>query len=139
MALTKLRSLPAPVPSTPPMKSMVSAICSAVRLPAPWSSSVAVSIATPSLFLGSCAAPALMIMRTLIEGCSFWLTSTTCRPLASLRISYGGKVTGRAGSGRGGFSRGQFDEETACAIIIAVAADKKPNVTSVFSFTAWLP
>ena len=46
-------------------------------------------------------------MRTLTTGCSFWLTSTTCRPLASLRISYGGNVTGRAGSGRGGFSRGQ--------------------------------
>ena len=49
------------------MKSIVSAICSAVRLPAPWSSSVAVSIARPCLPFGSCAAPARTIMRTLID------------------------------------------------------------------------
>ena len=83
----KLRSVPAPVPSAPPMKSIVSAMSSALRLPAPWSSSVAVIIARPCLPLGSCAAPARMIIRTLIAGCSFWLTSTTCMPLASLRIS----------------------------------------------------
>jgi hypothetical protein len=42
-------------------------------------------------------------MRTLRTGCSFWLTSTTCMPLASVRISYGGKAAGRAGSGGGGY------------------------------------
>ena len=45
--------------------------------------------------------------RTLTDGCSFWLTSTTVRPFASFLISKGGKVTGRGGSGRGGNSLGQ--------------------------------
>ena len=125
----KLRSVPAPVPSTPPTKSIVSAICSALLVPAPWSSSVAVSIARPFLPFGSWAAPARTIMRTLTTGCSFWLTRTTCMPLASLRISYGGNVTGRAGSGRGGFSRGQSTRD--CASDRSRAGRLSPRSLSV--------
>ena len=42
------------------------------------------------------------------SGCSWCITTITCIPFASVRSSYGGKLTGRDGSGRGGFSEGQF-------------------------------
>ena len=45
--------------------------------------------------------------RMLTTGCSWCSTATTCRPLSSVRISYGGNCTSRAGSGRGGGSDGQ--------------------------------
>ncbi len=56
---------------------------------------------------GSWAAPARTSMRALTIGCSFWLTSTTLSPLGRVRISYFGKLTGLAESGRGGRSVGQ--------------------------------
>ena len=85
--LTKLRSVPAPEPSSPPMKSISSAICPADLVCVPWSSSAEVSIARPSLPLGSWAAPARISIRALTTGCSSWLTSTTCSPLGRVRIS----------------------------------------------------
>ena len=87
MVLAKDRSVPAPVPSPPPMKSMMSAISAALRVVVPWSRSVATISATPGLSAGSCAEPARTSMRTLTTGCSFWRTTTTCRPFGSVRSS----------------------------------------------------
>ena len=89
------------------MKSMMSAISAALRVVVPWSRSVATISATPGLSAGSCAEPARTSMRTLTTGCSFWRTTTTCRPFGSVRSSYCGNVTGCGSSGRGGRSEGQ--------------------------------
>ena len=44
----------------------------------------------------------------LTTGCSWCSTATTCSPLGSVWIWYGGNLTSRAGSGRGGRSVGQL-------------------------------
>ena len=69
------------------MKSIASAIWAAERVVVPWSSRADVSIASPSFPFGSWAAPARMSMRADTTGCSFWLTSTTWRPLGRVWIS----------------------------------------------------
>ena len=79
----KLRSAPAPVPIAPPIESTAFAICSAVFVVVPWSSSVAASAATPGLVVGILrgagtddqphAHRRLLVVRD---------TAMTCRPLA---------------------------------------------------------
>ena len=105
--LTKLRSVPAPAPIAAPMKSIASFSSVADWSSVPCVSSEAVRSARPSLSFGSSAPPARTIIRMLTTGCSWWSTTTTCRPLGSVRIWYGGKRTSRAASGRGGPSDGQ--------------------------------
>src|SRR6185503_18929246 len=105
IALTNDRSVAAPVPRSPPMKSIWSAICCAVRVVVPWSSSDAIRFATPPFPFGSCAEPAPTSRRMLTAGCSWCSTATTRMPLGRERISYGGKVTSCAASGRGAAPR----------------------------------
>jgi len=65
-----VRSVTAPVIIDPPMVSIWSAICSALRVVVPWSRSCPTRLATPPLPCGSCAAPAPTIRRTVMAGCS---------------------------------------------------------------------
>ncbi len=106
--LTKDRSRPRPVLSSPPAPSIVSATCCAERVAVPWSSSVDTIAATPGFPAGSWAPPACTRARRLTAGCSRCTTTTTWRPFGSVRTSYGGNCTSLAASGRGGPLDGHF-------------------------------
>ena len=85
--LQKVRSVPAPAPIAPPMKSTASFICSADMVLVPWSSSDAVRCASPSFSRGSDDVPARTSSRIVTAGCSWCMTTTTCRPLGRVWIS----------------------------------------------------
>jgi hypothetical protein len=63
-------------------------------------------LATPGLPAGSCIAPARTIRRKLTDGCSWCGTTSTGKPLGSVRSSYGGNGTRRAANGAGQPDRG---------------------------------
>ena len=104
-----MRSEPAPTPITPPIESMLVAICSAVLVVVPWSSSDGRERGGPRLgrriLRGSGADDETQADRRLF---------VVRRPRspgdhsASVLKAYGGNFTSRAASGRGGRSDGQF-------------------------------
>ncbi len=68
--LTNVRSVPAPAPIAPPMKSTASFISSADFVVVPWSRSDASRCTRPSLPLGSDAVPVRTRRRMVTTGCS---------------------------------------------------------------------
>src|SRR5690606_29480404 len=102
--LTEIQSSPADAPRLPPTKSIDSAICSAVRVVVPLSSTAASMDAVPAFPAGSCFAPAVIARLTDTTGISWFSTTMIRTPLRSVRSWYSGNSTGRSGSGAGGAS-----------------------------------
>ena len=101
--LTKVRSVPAPAPIAPPMKSIASFI-SLADLVAGALRRAATPPAPPGRACLSDRARRRRARscRMLTTGCSWCSTATTCSPFGSVCSSYGGNFTSRAASGRGG-------------------------------------
>src|SRR5690606_33666601 len=86
----------------PPAPSIASAICSAVREPAPLVSSAASMEGSPSLPSGAYELPASNAMFIETTGWSWLSTTTSLTPLESVASWNGGNSAGSIGAGGGG-------------------------------------